>query len=182
MSTFSYLDSVMSEQHIFLVGPMGAGKTTIGRQLAKLLERPFFDIDAEIEARCGADIQWIFDREGEQGFRQRESRVLEDIAVAHDSAVIATGGGLVLADANRRLLRAHGKTVYLVASKEQLYRRTRKDKKRPLLQVENREQVIEQLLEKRDPLYREVADLVFPAVGGQVLAVTKRLLDALETL
>ena len=161
---------------------MGAGKTTIGRQLAKLLERPFFDIDAEIEARCGADIQWIFDREGEQGFRQRESRVLEEIATVEDGAVIATGGGVVLSDTNRHLLRRHGKTVYLSVTVEQLYRRMRRDKKRPLLQVENRQQVIEQLLEKRDPLYREVADLVFPALGGQVSAVTKRLLDALESL
>lgn len=182
MTICRYLDSVMSEQHIFLVGPMGAGKTTIGRQLAKLLERPFFDIDAEIEARCGADIQWIFDREGEEGFRRRESQVLEDIVTANHNAVIATGGGLVLAAANRRLLNTYGKTLYLSVTAEQLYRRMRKDKKRPLLQVENRRQVIDQLLEKRDPLYREVADLVFPATGGQVLAVAKRLLDALETL
>ena len=115
----------MTNQHIFLVGPMGVGKTTIGkRQLSSLLERPFIDIDKEIEARSGADIQWIFDREGEQGFRERESRVFEDIITANDRSVIATGGGIVLRAINRNFLREYGQCVYLSASKEQLYERT----------------------------------------------------------
>ena len=170
----------MSEQHIFLVGPMGVGKTTIGKQLAGLLHRPFVDVDAEIEARCGADIPWIFDMEGEQGFRQRESKVLEDIISSSPSSVIATGGGVVLSAKNRKLLQASGQVIYLSASKEQLYERMRRDKSRPLLQVEDREKVINQLLEVRDPLYREVADVVFSSEGGSAARVAKVLLDELS--
>lgn len=172
----------MISQHIFLVGPMGVGKTTIGKRLASLMSRPFIDIDKEIEARSGADIQWIFDREGEQGFRERESRALEDIVLAKEAIIIATGGGIVLRPSNRDILRTCGSCVYLCASKEQLYERTLRDKSRPLLQVENRQKVIADLLKQRDPLYREVADLIFPAEGGQVSKVAKRLLDALSEL
>jgi len=172
----------MSKQHIFLVGPMGVGKTTIGKKLAGLLKRPFFDVDAEIETRCGADIPWIFDREGEQGFRNREARALEDIVVSSDRAVIATGGGLVLSSANRKVLRDNGQVIYLSATKEQLFERTRRDKSRPLLQVENRLEVIAELLEIRHPLYTDVADLVFTTEGGQVSKVAQKLLDALSKL
>ena len=172
----------MSKQHIFLVGPMGVGKTTIGKKLAGLLKRPFFDVDAEIETRCGADIPWIFDMEGEQGFRDRETRAFEDIVASGDQAVIATGGGIVLSSVNREILQDNGQVVYLSASKEQLYERTRRDKSRPLLQVENRLQVIAELLEIRHPLYTEVADLVFPSQGGQVSKVAQKLLDALTKL
>ena len=111
----------MSEQHIYLVGPMGVGKTTVGKQLASLLHRPFVDIDAEIESRCGADIQWIFDMEGEKGFRERETKILEDIIFNSSSSVIATGGGVVLSAKNRQVLQANGQVIYLSASKEQLY-------------------------------------------------------------
>ncbi len=170
----------MSEQHIFLVGPMGVGKTTVGRQLADLLHRPFIDVDAEIESRCGADIPWIFDMEGEQGFRERESKVLSDIVANNPSSVIATGGGVVLSKKNRQLLQACGQVIYLSASKEQLYERMRRDKSRPLLQVEDREKVIAELLEVRDPLYREVADIVFSAEGGSSAKVAKVLLEELS--
>ncbi|MGB0473657.1 MAG: shikimate kinase [Porticoccaceae bacterium] len=170
----------MSEQHIFLVGPMGVGKTTVGRQLAGLLHRPFIDVDAEIESRCGADIPWIFDMEGEQGFRERESKVLSDIVANNPSSVIATGGGVVLSKKNRQLLQACGQVIYLSASKEQLYERMRRDKSRPLLQVEDREKVIAELLEVRDPLYREVADIVFSAEGGSSAKVAKVLLEELS--
>lgn len=172
----------MSKQHIFLVGPMGVGKTTVGKKLAGLLNRPFFDVDVEIETRCGADIPWIFDMEGEQGFRNRETRAFEDIVASSDQAVIATGGGLVLSSRNREVLCANGQVIYLSASKEQLFERTRKDKSRPLLQVENRLEVIAELLENRHPLYTEVADLVFPSEGGQVSRVAQKLLDALSKL
>ena len=170
----------MSEQHIFMVGPMGVGKTTVGRQLAGLLHRPFIDVDAEIESRCGADIPWIFDMEGEQGFRERESKVLSDIVANNPSSVIATGGGVVLSKKNRQLLQACGQVIYLSASKEQLYERMRRDKSRPLLQVEDREKVIAELLEVRDPLYREVADIVFSAEGGSSGKVAKVLLEELS--
>jgi shikimate kinase len=170
----------MTKRHIFLVGPMGAGKTTVGRQLASLLGRTFIDVDAEIESRCGADIQWIFDMEGEEGFRARETKVLQDIVSSNKAAVIATGGGAVLMSVNRELLRSHGKVVYLSVSKKQLYERMRKDKTRPLLQVDDRERVIDQLIEIRDPLYREVADAVFAADGGSALKVAKSLLEMLD--
>jgi shikimate kinase len=156
----------MSEQHIFLVGPMGVGKTSVGRQLASLLHRPFVDVDAEIESRCGADIQWIFDMEGEAGFRKRETKVLDDIVANSASSVIATGGGVVMTKENRKILQSNGQVIYLSVSKEQLYERMRRDKSRPLLQVENREQVIDDLIELRDPLYREIADVVFAAEAG----------------
>ena len=159
---------------------MGVGKTTVGKQLASLLHRPFVDVDAEIESRCGADIQWIFDMEGEQGFRKRESKVLNDIIANTPSSVIATGGGVILSEKNRQALQANGQIIYLLAAKEQLYERMRRDKSRPLLQVEDREKVIDQLLEIRDPLYREVADVVFSADGGSAARVAKILLDELS--
>ncbi|MBT5388411.1 MAG: shikimate kinase AroK [Porticoccaceae bacterium] len=172
----------MSEQHIFLVGPMGAGKSTIGKQLAVFLNRPFFDVDNEIEARTGADIQWIFDMEGEEGFRARETRVLMDLIANDSSSVIATGGGIILRPENRRALQENGQVIYLSATKEQLYERTRKDKNRPLLQVDDRKAVIDQLVDRREPLYQEVADLVFPSGTVQPSKLGKTLAQALADL
>lgn len=172
----------MNEQHIFLVGPMGAGKSTIGRHLAAFLNRPFFDIDNEIEARTGADIQWIFDMEGEEGFRVREAKALLELIQNDTSSVIATGGGIVLREDNREVLRENGQVIYLSATKEQLYDRTRKDKSRPLLQVDNRREVIDQLVKKRDPLYRGIADLVFPAGSVPPGKLVKSLAQALTEL
>jgi len=150
----------MSKQkNLFLVGPMGAGKTTIGRFLADNLNLEFIDLDAEIEARCGANIPWIFDVEGEAGFRKRESRLLEEIT-DKSGVLLATGGGAVLDEGNREMLRQRGYVAYLSASVEQLLERTANDRNRPLLQVDNPREVIEKLIEERDPLYREVADLV----------------------
>lgn len=149
----------MRRAPILLVGPMGVGKSTVGRQLARELQLPFYDSDRVIEDRTGADIPWIFDVEGEAGFRRRETEALRDI-LGEEQSVIATGGGIVLAEENRRLIKARGFTVYLTASIEQLCLRTSKDKKRPLLQVDNPEERIRSLLQQRDPLYREVANLV----------------------
>ena len=148
-----------SSTNIFLVGPMGAGKTTIGRLLAKSFRLSFIDLDAEIEARCGADIPWIFDVEGEEGFRKRESILLEEVT-KQQGILLATGGGAVLKDSNRMRLSERGFVVYLCATLEQLVERTSRDRKRPLLQVDNPREVLASLLEQRDPLYREVADLV----------------------
>jgi shikimate kinase len=149
----------MSKSNIFLVGPMGAGKSTIGRVLAFELNRQFRDTDRVIEDRTGADIPWIFDMEGEAGFRDRETAVLADLST-ESNLVIATGGGIVLRPENRRMMKDSGYVCYLTASTDQLVERTSRDKKRPLLQVENPRQKIIDLLEMRDPIYRESADFI----------------------
>jgi shikimate kinase len=138
---------------------MGAGKSTIGRQLAKALNRKFYDSDKVIEQRTGVSISWIFEMEGESGFRERETKAIEELTDL-ESVVVATGGGAVLSKENRDTLKARGYVIYLSASSEQLYRRTARDKKRPLLQNGDRRKQIENLLAIRDPLYREVADMV----------------------
>jgi len=149
----------MRKSNVFLVGPMGAGKSTIGRLLAAELNLRFRDSDRVIEERTGADIPWIFDKEGEDGFRERETAVLSELA-NETNAVIATGGGIVLREQNRALMKASGYVCYLTASIDQLVERTSRDKKRPLLQVENPRQKIIDLLSLRDPLYQEAADFV----------------------
>ena len=144
---------------IYLVGPMGVGKTTIGRVLADMLQLEFYDSDREIEASTGADIPWIFDVEGEAGFRIRESRMINSLTRLK-KIVLATGGGAVLADKNRQRLAKRGYVVYLRASIKQQVERTSRDKNRPLLQTPQPEKKIRELMKIRDPLYREVADLV----------------------
>ncbi|MEH6543294.1 MAG: shikimate kinase AroK [Porticoccaceae bacterium] len=151
---------MISANNVFLVGPMGAGKTTIGRVLANLLKKQFIDLDSEIERRCGADIPWIFDVEGEVGFRDREAAVLADLC-DRSGMVVATGGGAVLRPENRKLLQESGYVIYLQVSAQELYERTRTDTNRPLLQVANRREVIDRLLSEREHLYREVADLSY---------------------
>jgi shikimate kinase len=138
---------------------MGAGKSTIGRQLAKALHKKFYDSDKVIEQRTGVSISWIFEMEGEAGFREREARAIEELS-AMDNIVLATGGGVVLSEQNRQWLQSRGHVIYLSATAEQLYRRTARDKKRPLLQNGDRRQKINELLQTRDPLYRQVADIV----------------------
>ena len=149
----------MQKRNIYLVGPMGAGKSTIGRVLAAELHLSFRDSDKVIEDRTGADIPWIFDMEGEEGFRERESAVLNELAKGQD-VVIATGGGIILLAQNRDVMKSSGYVCYLTASIEQLVERTARDKKRPLLQVDNPRQKIIDLVALRDPLYREAADFV----------------------
>jgi len=147
----------MLDRHVFLVGPMGVGKSTIGRVLAAELNVPFYDTDRVIENRTGADIPWIFDMEGEEGFRLRETGVLQDL-MAEPPCVIATGGGIVTQPKNCELM-SQGLVCYLTASVEQLVERTSRDKKRPLLQVENPREKIIEILAARDGLYRAVADV-----------------------
>jgi len=149
----------MAKKSIILVGPMGVGKSTIGRMLADLVKLPFEDTDRLIESRTGADIPWIFDVEGEEGFRQRESAALNDL-LKGDPGVVATGGGIVLKPENRSNLILSGTVIYLTAAIDQLVARTSKDKKRPLLQVADPEAKIRELILQRDPLYREVADKI----------------------
>ena len=141
---------------IALVGPMGAGKSTIGRLLAGILRAPFYDSDHVIEEKTGADIPWIFDVEGEEGFRDRETAALVSL-LEIDALVLATGGGIVLREKNRQLLKYADAVIYLKADTERLVQRTMRDKNRPLLQVDDPRKKIVELLEERDPLYREVA-------------------------
>ena len=171
------MDKAIFVNKIALVGPMGAGKSTIGRLLANFLSLPFHDSDHVIEEKSGADIPWIFDVEGEEGFRDRETAALESL-LEEQKIVIATGGGIVLREKNRRLLQQADAVVYLKADTERLVQRTIKDKKRPLLQVDDPRQKILELLFQRDPLYCEVAthtvntDSRSPKVIAQQIAAT----------
>ncbi|MDX9994032.1 MAG: shikimate kinase [Rhodocyclaceae bacterium] len=149
---------------VYLVGMMGAGKTTVGKKLAKALSREFIDLDHEIEHSTGVTIPTIFEIEGEAGFRRRESQVL--MRLRDGGLVVATGGGVVLNPANRAWMAARGLVVYLHASAELLYARTKNDKGRPLLQVSDPLARIRSLVERRDPLYREIADIVVESGAG----------------
>lgn len=144
---------------LILVGPMGAGKTTIGKALSERLHLPFKDIDHMVVESTGADIPWIFDVEGELGFRKREKHALQE-ALDGEPSVIATGGGIVTQEANRQLLKEAGGVVFLCATVAQQLSRTRKDKNRPLLQKGNPEEILTNLMAVREPWYREVADFV----------------------
>jgi len=157
--TGCYNTAVKTTHRLFLVGMMGAGKTTVGRQLAKRLGKAFCDSDREIEARTGVRVAVIFDIEGEAGFRRREAEVIEQVT-ALDNVVLATGGGVVLDPRNREHLRTRGFVIYLHAQPAVLWQRTRSDKSRPLLQDSDPRGRLEKLYAERDPLYREVADLV----------------------
>lgn len=143
---------------IFLIGPMGAGKSTIGRHLADLLHKNFLDSDHEIEHRTGASVSLIFEIEGEEGFRRRESAILDELTLA-ENIVLATGGGVVLAEQNRKWLRSRGAVVYLQAPIETLVARTSRDRNRPLLQDGERRAKFEDIMRIRDPLYRATADI-----------------------
>ena len=159
---------------------MGAGKTTIGRLLAQQLHLQFIDSDAEIEERTGADIPWIFDVEGEEGFRDREQAVIDELT-QRDDILLATGGGAVLRPANRNVLGARGFVIYLHATIKQQVARTGQDKRRPLLQGGNREQVLKDLMAERDPLYREIADHVAETDGASPRSVARSIRQALES-
>ena len=154
-----------SRSNIFLVGPMGAGKTTVGKRLADLRGMEFHDSDHEVELRTGVDIAFIFEKEGEAGFRRREKLVIAELTAAQ-GLVLATGGGAVLDADNRRHLAGRGFVVYLRASIEHQLRRTGRTDSRPLLQSGNPRETLERLFAVRDPLYREVADLTLDADGA----------------
>lgn len=167
--------------NLILIGPMGAGKSTIGRLLAKELRLQFKDSDKEIEQRTGADIPWIFDVEGEQGFREREQAVVADLSHLN-GVVIATGGGVVLREENRKALRAGGRVVYLHASVEQQLDRTSRDRNRPLLRNAEPGKVLASLMEIRDPLYREIADVIIETDERPPRMVVQEIIERLEAL
>lgn len=147
------------KKNIFLIGPMGAGKSTIGRQLAQQLNMEFFDSDQEIEKRTGADISWVFDVEGENGFRLREKKIIDELT-SKKGIVLATGGGSVNFKENRNFLSARGIVIYLETTIEKQLARTKRDKSRPLLQVSTSNRIIlENLANERNPLYESIADI-----------------------
>lgn len=166
-------------RNIILVGPMGAGKTTIGKQLAQQTGRDFYDSDREIEKHTGANIPLIFELEGEEGFRKREKNILIELTQKKD-IVLATGGGAVLDPDNRTQLSEHGFVIYLNAPLTQLLNRTAKDRNRPLLQTENPREKLKQIIETRDPLYREIADIIIETDDKPVRNVVKNLLATIK--
>src|SRR3982751_4446672 len=165
--------------NLFLIGMMGAGKTTVGRLLARRLRLRFFDCDHEIERRCGVKVPTIFDIEGESGFRLRESQTLAELT-SLDEIVLATGGGAVLAEENRRCLAGRGIVVYLCARPEDLYERVRQDRNRPLLATRDPLARLRELHAERDPLYRAIADIVVDSGRQNVQSLTRHLADELS--
>lgn len=161
-------------ENIYLVGLMGAGKTSVGRLLAKHLGKVFYDCDQEIERATGVKIPVIFEIEGEAGFRAREAKLLAEL-VSRENIVLATGGGAVLSAANRKLLAGNGIVVYLRAATADLARRTRYDRNRPLLSTADPFARLEQLFAERDPLYREIADIIVDTGSQSLGALAQKL-------
>lgn len=165
--------------NVYLIGPMGAGKTTIGRQLSELLKLEFVDSDHEIEARTGANIPWIFDVEGEDGFRAREESVIDELT-RREGIVLATGGGVVMREANRRALHERGTVVYLLTPVSVQLERTARDRNRPLLRTADPKARLTELMALRDPLYREAAHVIIPTSGGSAREVALKIIHALS--
>jgi shikimate kinase len=170
---------MLGKRNVFLVGPMGSGKTAVGKHLARLLEAPFYDSDAEIERRTGVDIPYIFEKEGEAGFRERERETIAALT-ATDPIVLATGGGAVLLPANRSCLASRGFVVYLQTSVAQQVHRVRHARNRPLLNNVDPAAKLEQLMRQRAPLYAEIADITVCTDGRRVRSVADEILRALE--
>ena len=169
-------------KNIVLVGPMGSGKTTVGRRLAHALNQVFFDTDHEIINKTGVTIDHIFDIEGEEGFRERESKILENLCQM-SNIILATGGGIVILSKNRKILKNSGLVVYLSSSVNQLLKRTAKSKTRPLLEnSSDRRKTITELLEARDVYYREVASFVVDTTGKKLHEVINIIIREAENV
>ncbi|MEI6858465.1 MAG: shikimate kinase AroK [Shewanella sp.] len=166
------------KRNIFLVGPMGAGKSTIGRHLAQMLHLGFHDSDHEIEKRTGADIAWVFDVEGEEGFRIREIQVVADLT-EKQGIVLATGGGSIQSKEIRNNLSARGIVVYLETTIDKQVARTQRDKRRPLLQVDDPREVLEHLAATRNPLYEEIADVIVKTDEQSAKVVANQIIEQL---
>ena len=164
---------------LILIGMMGAGKTTVGKELARRRKLRFADCDQEIVARTGVSIPTIFEIEGEAGFRKRETQMMDELTQESD-IVIATGGGVVMAPVNRELMHARGIVIYLNVPPQILFERTRHDRNRPLLQVENPRQRIEELHRQRDPLYREVAHIIVDGGRGNPGTMVRMIESAVQ--
>jgi shikimate kinase len=170
---------VVDTNNIILIGPMGAGKTTIGRQLAKRLSKEFYDSDHEIEKHTGADIPLIFELEGEAGFRKRESSVLEEL-VSYKNIVLSTGGGSVLDPDNRKLFSDNGIIIYLKSTAEKLNKRIADDKRRPLLQADDRLNQIRKILDEREPIYLSLANEVIETQDLSIKQITQKILELIK--
>lgn len=171
----------MRHKNLTLVGPMGAGKSTIGRLLARELQLSFKDSDREIEERTGASIPLIFDLEGEEGFRIREEQVIDEL-LQERGLILATGGGAILKPANRERMANNSTVIYLHTSVEHQLERTARDKNRPLLQTENPRKVLENLLKIREPLYREIADIIIETDTRPPRLVVQEIIEQLAAL
>jgi len=170
---------VIKSNNIFLIGPMGAGKTTIGRQLAKRLSSKFYDSDYEIEQRTGVNIPLIFELEGEEGFRKRESQVISEL-VTLKNIVLSTGGGSVLDPENRKALSDNGLIIYLKSTAGKLFSRTADDKRRPLLQTDDRLDKIKKLLAEREPVYLSMANEVIDTHDLGIKQITQKILELID--
>lgn len=169
------------KRNIFLIGPMGAGKSTIGRQLAQMLGMEFMDSDSVIEERAGADIDWIFDVEGEAGFRKREERIINELTQGQ-GIVLSTGGGSILSKDNRNVLSARGIVIYLETTIDKQFERTQRDKKRPLLQNDDPRKTLEELAKIRNPLYEEIADITLQTDNQAAKLVATNIIEMIDNL
>ena len=169
------------KRNIFLIGPMGAGKSTIGRQLAQMLGMEFMDSDSVIEERAGADIDWIFDVEGEAGFRKRAERIINELTQGQ-GVVLSTGGGSILSKDNRNVLSARGIVIYLETTIDKQFERTQRDKKRPLLQNDDPRKTLEELAKIRNPLYEEIADITLQTDDQAAKLVATNIIDMIDNL
>ncbi len=175
------MNAIRYPNNVFLVGPMGSGKSAVGRRLAEELQREFLDSDEEIENRTGVDIAYIFDKEGEEGFRRRERSVIDELS-ARDGVVLATGGGAPVSPVNRKRLAARGTVVYLYTTVPEQLRRTQKSSHRPLLKVDDPATVLADLMAVRDPVYREIADIIVETDGRRVTGVAREVAKRVRAL
>ena len=172
----------MTNKHnnIFLIGPMGSGKTTIGKKLANRVSKKFYDSDDEIKKNTGADIPLIFEIEGDSGFRVREKKVISELVLL-DNIVLSTGGGTILDNENRNMLAENGLIIYLKSSAERIYKRTSGDKSRPLLQVSDRLGKIKEILAERESIYKSLADEIIEIDTIGINEIIKKILEIIDT-